>query len=275
MRQRPLRSRGFTLAEVLVAMVLTGMVVAGVLRALSAQKKFYARQARILDARHALRASTTILGSELRDLSAKDGDVYVIASDSVAFRSTVAFGVVCGVDAASGRLALNRISGQFLMSGVGGVDSLLAFGEATERDDDDAWIPLSVSGIATSGLICASGAAPERVVTVGGSVANVWVGSPARLFRPYVYGLTDGGDGRWWLSRRLRSSPDNVPVAGPLAPPGDQGLVLTYFKSDGTGTTIPTEVTRVQISVRAPTYKSLADPDYRSLRTSVYLRSDG
>lgn len=256
-------------------MVLTGMVVAGVLRALSAQKKFYARQSRVLDARHAMRASTMILSSELRDLSALDGDLYMVASDSVAFRSTVAFGVVCGVDAASARLALNRVSGQFTAAGVPGADSVLVFGENSDRDDDDNWMALAVVGIATSGLSCTSGATPERVVTVSGSVASIWVGSPVRLFRAYVYGLTDGGDGRWWLSRRLRATPEYVPVAGPLAPPGDQGLVLTYFKSDGTPTTVASQVTRGRISVRAPTYKSLSDPDYRSLQTSVYLRNGG
>jgi prepilin-type N-terminal cleavage/methylation domain-containing protein len=40
--RRVARSRGFTLIEVLVAMTLTGIVVAGTLRALSTQKKFYA-----------------------------------------------------------------------------------------------------------------------------------------------------------------------------------------------------------------------------------------
>ena len=39
-RHIPLRSRGFTIVEVLVAMTLTGIVVAGTLRALTAQKKF-------------------------------------------------------------------------------------------------------------------------------------------------------------------------------------------------------------------------------------------
>ena len=60
---RPTGVRGYTIAEVIVAMVLTGLVVAGTLRALTAQKRFYARQARILDARHAMRAVTTILSS--------------------------------------------------------------------------------------------------------------------------------------------------------------------------------------------------------------------
>ncbi len=80
-RLTPLRSRGFTIVEVLVAMTLTGIVVAGTLRALTAQKKFYARQARILEARHAMRASAIILASEFRDVSAVGGDLYSIDID--------------------------------------------------------------------------------------------------------------------------------------------------------------------------------------------------
>ncbi len=271
-RQRRPRSRGFTIAEVLVAMVLTGIVVAGVLRALTAQKRFYARQARILDARHAMRASTTILSSEVRDLSSLDGDLYSIGLDSISLRSTVGFGVVCQTDVAGGRLALTQVSGHFFLEGS---DSLQVFVESSVRDDDDAWATLGITGIASSGLNCASGATPARVVTISGDLTNVWVGSPIRLLRPYVYRLFDSGDGYWWLGRRLRSASDFVPVAGPLAPPSDQGLILTYYKADGDPTTNPNLVARVQITVRAPTYKSASDPDYQTMNTSTYLRSDG
>jgi prepilin-type N-terminal cleavage/methylation domain-containing protein len=107
----PRRAHGFTLIEVLVAMTLTGIVVAGTLRALSAQKRFYARQARILDARHAMRASLTILSSEFREVSSVGGDLYYIASDSVGLRSNVGFGVACAVGA--GVLSLVNVSGHF------------------------------------------------------------------------------------------------------------------------------------------------------------------
>lgn len=270
---RPSRPRGFTLIEVLVAMTLTGIVVAGTLKALTAQKKFYARQARILDARHALRATTTILSSEFREASATDNDLYAVADDSVALRSTNGFAIVCGVHGGSGQLSLIRVSGHFMLEAA---DSVLVFVENGPGETDDTWRVLQVSGISVSGPGCdLAGLVPERVINLSGSFAGIWVGAPLRLFRPYVFRLYEL-DGRWWLGRRNRAAGyTDYPVAGPLAPPADGGLQMTYFRQDGTTTLIPSEVVRVLISVRSPTYRSLTDPDYRDLSTSTYLRNDG
>ncbi len=272
-RRRSGQPRGFTLIEVLVAMTLTGIVVAGTLKALTAQRKFYARQARILDARHALRASTTLLASEFREASAAGNDLYAIAADSVALRSTVGFAVVCGVHGGSGQLSLIRVSGHFQLEAA---DSVLVFVENTPGESDDAWRVLSVSGISVSGAGCQlAGAVPERVVNLSGSFAGIWVGAPLRLFRPYVFRLYEL-DNRWWLGRRNRAAGNtDYPVAGPLAPPAANGLQMTFFQQDGSTTLVPAQVVRVNISVRAPTYRSLSDPDYRDLSTSAFLRNDG
>ncbi|MGD8869371.1 MAG: type II secretion system protein [Gemmatimonadales bacterium] len=267
--RRSIWSRGFTLIEVLVAMTLTGIVVAGTLRALSAQKKFYARQARILSARHALRASATLLTSELREVSAAGGDLYAVGSDSVAFRSTAGFGIVCAVNEGSGTLSLTHVSGHLTLDGA---DSVLVFVENGPQNDDDTWRVLPVVGIATSGPSCGSGTTPQRVITVVGTLNGVWEGAPVRLFRPYVFGLFQMNE-RWWLGRRSRAASEYLPVAGPLAPPADGGLQLSYYTPNNVATTDPTLVARVVISVRAPTDKTLTEPDYRMLSTSTHLRN--
>jgi prepilin-type N-terminal cleavage/methylation domain-containing protein len=270
--RRPARSHGFSLIEVLVAMMLTGIVVAGTLKALTAQKKFYARQARILDARHAMRASTTILASELRELSAGGQDIYGMASDSIAIRSTVGFGVVCDVNGTNGTIGLTLVSGHFRMEAA---DSVLVFVENTSAGADDVWRALQVVGISTTGPNCANGAPAELVINATGVLSGIWPGAPLRLFRPYVYGLFQL-NGRWFLGRRNRGGGAGyVPVAGPMAPPGDGGLLLEYRDSLGAITANPWEVRRVSISVKSPTFRSLTDPNYRSLSTSTYLRNDG
>lgn len=264
--------RGYTLIEVLVAMTLTGIVVAGTLKALTVQKKFYARQARILDARHAMRASVTILASELRDLSSQDGDLYAIGPDSLALRSTVAFGIACFIDDVSDVISLSHVSGHFRLEDA---DSVLVFAETGPRDDDDYWTALPVSSIAVFGPACVSGEMPDRVLYTNGSLADVWVGAPVRLFRPYAYGLFEM-DGRWWLGRRNRGSATGyIPVAGPMAPPGSGGLGLQYFDVNDAVTTDRFAVQRVEIQVSAPTFRSPSEPDYRTLGSSAYLRNDG
>jgi prepilin-type N-terminal cleavage/methylation domain-containing protein len=269
--RRSVRSLGFTLIEVLVAMTLTGIVVAGTLRALSAQKKFYARQARILTARHAMRASATILTSELREASAPGGDLYAIAEESLALRSNVGFGVACRVNETNGTLSLTHVSGHFRSEGS---DSVLVFVENTTSDDDDTWRALPVSSITTSGPNCGSGDPAELVVSVTGALDGVWEGTPVRLFRPYEFGLF-AFNNRWWLGRRARGSGEYVPVAGPLAPPGAGGLELGYYTGSGVETSDPSLVARVVVTVRAPTDRTLTDPDYRMLSTSTHLRNGG
>lgn len=263
--------RGFTLVEVLVAMTLTGIVVAGTLRALSAQKKFYARQARILDARHAMRASTTILASEFRDASAADGDLYAIGPDSIVVRSTAGFAIACAVNTGNSTLALTEVSGHFRLDVA---DSALVFVENGLRDDDDAWRALQVTGLSPTPPACAWGSAASLLLTVNGSLSGVWVGAPVRLYKPYVYGLYPESD-RYWLGRRPYSvASAYVPVAGPLAPADSGGLVLTYYDAAGAVTTDRLQVARVNIQVRAPTYRAVGDPDYRLLETSAFLRND-
>jgi hypothetical protein len=258
--------------EVLVAMTLTGIVVAGTLRALSAQKKFYARQARILDARHAMRAAVTIISSELREVSGAGGDFYTIASDTVAFRSTVGFGIACAVNVGAGQLSLEFVSGHFRLEAG---DSILVYVENGRRDSDDFWTVAVVNSIDTSGPACAHAGAADLHVNTTGSLSGIWVGAPVRLFRPYEYGLFEM-EGVFWLGRRnLATTDDYTPVAGPLAPPTDGGLEIKYYDSAGVETNDPTAVTRVDIMVRAPTYRSIYEPDYRELSTSTYLRNDG
>ncbi len=262
--------RGYTLVEVLVAMMLTGLVVAGTLRALTAQKRFYSRQARILDARHAMRAVTNILTSEFREVSVADGDLYGFASDTVALRSTTAFAIVCGVNAAS--LSLIHLSGYFVKQ-LDALDTALVFVENTVIDTDDSWQAFPVSAVTITGPNCANGDTPERVLSTPNPLTGIWVGAPVRLFRPYIYALYESSDGRWWLGRRLTDALGYVPVAGPLAPPTDQGLILTYLDTLGVATLNPADVVRVRITVRAPTDRSLFDPAYTMLSTSTYVRN--
>jgi hypothetical protein len=52
-------------------------------------------------------------------------------------------------------------------------------------------------------------------------------------------------------------------------------LELGYYTGSGVETSDPTLVARVVITVRAPTDRTLTDPDYRMLSTSTHLRNGG
>ncbi len=187
-------------------------------------------------------------------------------------RSTVGFGIACAIDLGTGVLSLSHVSGHFRTEAG---DSVLVYVENGRRESDDSWLVTDVVSISTTGPLCDQGETAQRHVTVSGSLAGVWIGAPVRLFRPYVYALFEM-EGRWWLGRRNRAAGSGyVPIAGPLAPPADNGLELVYFDTlTRMPTSDPTIVGRIEINVRAPTYRSLSDPAYRDLSTSTYLRNN-
>ena len=92
------RRGGFTLVEVLIAMVLTAVVGAAVTSIFINQSRFYDVQEKVSSARAVSRAATNIMLSELRAVPT-DGGMIAADADSITVRSPVALGVVCGVSA--------------------------------------------------------------------------------------------------------------------------------------------------------------------------------
>ena len=90
------RRAGFTLVELLIYMVISALIGTVVVKFMLNQSRNYASQVQIIDARETLRGAVSLFTWELRGLSAEAGDIYVMDSSSVAIRSVLATGVVCG-----------------------------------------------------------------------------------------------------------------------------------------------------------------------------------
>jgi prepilin-type N-terminal cleavage/methylation domain-containing protein len=239
--------RGFTAIEVIVVLTLLSLLVAAAAGVLISQQRYYTRHADVAATRGAARVAAELLAAELRGVSVDGGGLYGFASDSLAIRSSTGIGIVCGV---SGRtLVLRRVSGVF---GDLPTDSALLFVEhATDSPVDDEWwvARIEASRMATSPA-CVDGAPPDVSLVLSRDLEGVGVGSPVRSFRPYVYKLYLGGDGRWWLGQRLRNG-RMQPVTGPMAPPGESGLRLRFLDPTGAPTDDPARVARVGISIIA------------------------
>ena len=90
------RRSGFTLVEVLIAMVLTAVVGAAVTSIFINQSRFYDVQEKVSSARAISRAATNMMLSELRAVPTDEGMIAADA-DSITVRAPVALGVVCGL----------------------------------------------------------------------------------------------------------------------------------------------------------------------------------
>src|SRR6266849_4804942 len=87
--------RGFTLVELLIAMVLLGVVTASLYRVLINNQRVYTAQTQRIDLQQNIRAAATILPADLREADATDGDISAATATSVTFRAMRWMGFTC------------------------------------------------------------------------------------------------------------------------------------------------------------------------------------
>lgn len=275
---------GFTIAELLIYLLVSVIIIGGVYQMLIGQNRLYVKQRELQDVRGTLRAAGNLLAFEFRQASAADNDLYSIGTNSFAVRSLRASAVVCGLHDTQPRLALYGISGD---SDFQAGDSAMLFSAGADGTGDDAWLLTALDSTWSSGgaggiSYCSWGdsstTAPDRVVqmdTVSG-YSGVTVGAPFRVFQRAEYALYQE-DGRWWLGRKLNDDVDYTKLIGPMSSPTDSGLVLTYYDQFGNTTATLTDVRMVDIIMRGESYgdapsasgAAKAQEDSLSIRVSL------
>lgn len=232
---------GFTLAELVVVIVLGSVVAAALYQTLVYQQRLYTRERSATYRHDALRLANAVLSADLREASATQGDLVATSPDSLSLRSPVGFGIACAVDSAGGKLGLFNLQGR--MASLEG-DSLLIYHpngwllRVREAESEEA-----------SSLNCpyAGGPPVELVIRVSGSLVGIPAGAPVRAFHRYTYRLEEIRDD-WWLVRTDASRREIL--AGPFSGDGT-GLSFAYFDAAGQTTTDPGRVARVQLTLVA------------------------
>lgn len=90
------RVPGFTLVEILVALVVTGILAGGVISLLLRQNEFYGQTDDVVFAEQSLRATADVVASELR--MASPADIVEADPDRLTFEYDLVRAVVCKVD---------------------------------------------------------------------------------------------------------------------------------------------------------------------------------
>lgn len=90
------RRRGLTLVEVLIAIVLLGIVGAGITRLLSSQMRFFSRTSNQREARAVSRNALNLVRQELRMVEPRG--IVAASADSVRVRLPYAMGIYCGAN---------------------------------------------------------------------------------------------------------------------------------------------------------------------------------
>ncbi len=256
--------RGFTLVELLVAIVIGGIVVSVLFQMIAGQGRFVEVQSAREEVQQNTRATLELIGSELRSLP--DSSALVQASaEEVTLRTPRIWGVVC---AAPGGAALEVVfpaipgASWAVNRGTGVTVRLLL------SDADTIWAHAPVTSIGAPSAACGgttlpAGAEQRRVnlsalpqhAGVSADVGDVLYLGDEISYRSGTSSAVPG----LWVQRRIGSGGGSSyqPLAGPIEE--GSGLRFDYFA--GTSTTpLPTpimdpatraSVTRVQVSVEA------------------------
>ena len=249
-RPAPSRAHGFTLAELVVALGIGGVVLGAFALAVAHQERAYGELARRVRARAALREGLAPLLADLRTISPAAGDLKPgHASDSaVELRTTIGSAVVCEI---AGRTLTGALASFVTQPETG--DTAWAY---VASDTGQTWMPLPIQAAvvhpAESGL-CPFPARGASALP-GGRARHAWyalelldlppglaMGTPLRVTRPARYSLYRAPDSKWYLGRREWSPARGLfetiqPVGGPqrvvrshtspscFAPPGMVGF---------------------------------------------------
>ena len=258
-----LRAAGYTLVEVLIALILLGIVSGGVYRILVGTQRLYHGHTQRVDMQQNVRAALAVLPSELREIAATERDIYAMNATEVRMRAMRQFGVMCrppSLGAGLTALPISLFQGLFTGDDFAAGDSLFLYYEGDESArDDDAWWPGRVRG-AQEPALCPDGSpgigltldlAPGTA-TMRNRAGSIPRGGPVRGFVPVRYALyRSGTDGLWYLGLEEPAGSAIQPLVGPLT--GSDGLLLRYFDADGMMTQAPDHVALVEIQVSART----------------------
>jgi prepilin-type N-terminal cleavage/methylation domain-containing protein len=299
--------RGFTLVELMVAIVMLGVVVGALLAVVVEQQRFYDGASEVMEVRDNLRRIGDLLPAELRGVAPRDGDIYAMTDAMIDFRAPSGSSIICEINNGRTVIAVPPVS----LSSDAGLTSWTARPLMSDSlfifDPRDTLVdtmianrinaaPSSGSCPTTTGFTSTSAEASAAVAFVLSDTlsATIPIGAPIRFYRRTRYSLYQASDGQWYLGyrdfvpARTPAWTEIQPVAGPLMPyaaSGATGLRFTYRDSLGTALTSITDAARVrsiEIVARAQsatvirssgTKRSSSGHYVDSLRTVVALRN--
>ena len=244
------RRAGFTLAELLIALVCASVLFAVTGSIALRQQRLFAELADNAAVTGRLREVIATLPIDLRAVSPAAGDIREARDTAIEIRATIASAVVC--DTAGRSVILGPA-----VAGAATFANYLTPVAASDtawlldlRDTLDRWIPRKITSVSsTTANGCGGGApaifGPFAATTLAfDTPAPARPGTALRVTRPVRYSLYRSSDGSWqvgardWNPSTLRLNTIQ-PIAGPFLPPSGHGLAFSYLDSAGRGLTNP------------------------------------
>ena len=268
---------GFTMIEVLVALVVGMIVLSSVVQLLIVQGRGYRKQREQVDVRETAREAADLLSWDLRQAAVAGSSFAVMGANAVTIRSFRGLGTVCGKHATLARYGLWKTGGN-IQATVDDTALVYQIGRGQ-------WNKLRITAVGTPAAMgvaaCAwPGARPpdvvvEFAVTASTDTSYIKVGAPFRTFRRVQYAEYQLNS-RWWLGRKVGAAPAYELLTGPLLAPVSNGLAFTYYDTLGAVTANPAAVGSVAFTLRTESFKntpgSSSPYQHDSVTTKVAVR---
>lgn len=274
---------GFTLVELLVAVVIFGLVAASVNKVFTSQQRLAVAQVEQASVQATVRSASTIAATELWELASSPtgvSDIISFDATGLTYRAMRSLGLACQVTTTQVRVLRDPL--YRYRAFVPGQDSLLLFVERNPNiSSDDTWLPLRITSI-SSGSTCGPSAAislhVDEIDTLTTPLSAIVLQAPVRTFevmelRPVTVGTQN------WLGARSVSGGEAtlLPVAGPVTA---TGVRFTYLNALGTATAVAGQIRSIQIRLTGESDRAVrtlrstvVQPVQDSLSTTVTLRN--
>jgi prepilin-type N-terminal cleavage/methylation domain-containing protein len=276
------RFRGFTLIELVIALVVLGLVATVISRVFITQQRLTVSQVEQASMQANVRTGTLIVANELRELAAgsfSNGDLVSIGATGLTYRAMRSLALACRVTRDSIRVRVNPLFGARPITP--NRDSMAIFVEGNPSTaSDDRWTIVRITGIDSSSTC---GGAPAlalatRIDTIANPLSAFVLDAPVRTFEIMELGPVLAGGHNWLGARSVSAGESLTPVAGPIT---IAGLSFAYFDSLGNVTGIRSRVRSIRITLRGQTDWSVrpsvtnlpVQPLEDSLVTTVTLRN--
>ena len=253
-----MRSRGFTLAELIVSLCLMGIVAAAVGSVFVGGLRFYTRQMDRAQINANLRVSMAMLTREIRLLDARDstgGDLIEMGATFITYRAVRSTYFLCAPpDPARQEVIVWGSAPVIALRDIEpGRDSALLFATGGQAANaGDKWLPAAVTWVAT-GAACPGGA-PSLTIGLSGvdqaELGGVGRGAPLRGYQATMILLYRDGEGQSWVGVREWSAGSGWSVTQPIAGPvSENGLRFDYFGPGARVATVPSDVARIGVTI--------------------------
>ena len=278
--------RGFTLAEMLMVIVLFGLVMATFVRVISRQQKFYKGAGDLMQIRGQNRQALSIIPSDLRAISSGGGDIITFSDTAITFRSQIGASILCYKQDAThillppmqGLQKGHKLTGWRTRPQAG--DEVLIYDENNDTgNSDDLWRVYTIADIndavytsanacpSSTGFTTAGDTATSYRVTLTSNLSTTIIqGAPIRFGRRARYRLYRAADLQWYVgyqdSTQAGGWSTTYPISGPhraySATADSSGMTLVYRDSAGNVLSTGTSsnrllVARVDVTVRGQT----------------------